>query len=165
MEAQPNVSGTAVLSASVSSSSLSSVPRRGIVSVQARVVTKTRGCAVPRNNTAFGCSSERQSKIRGPGTREEACSLLTRMWSGQLRRGRNTRASAVRAPSWVVATSMPRFRFLQGKGTARRLGSGQMQARHAHLVQRCVSLGVRVVPRTRVSGQGYCDPSTVLVPG
>ena len=70
---------------------------------------------------------------------------LAGTWSGQFRRGRSTRAATVRAPSWVIEDSTPRSRLLRGTGTVRHLDSGQMLALHAHLVQRCVSLRVRVV--------------------
>jgi hypothetical protein len=36
-------------------------------------------CAMARSCTAQACLSERQSRIRGPGTREETCRLLARM--------------------------------------------------------------------------------------
>ena len=52
---------------------------------------------------------------------------------------------------------LSKVRFLQGGSTARRLGRWQMEALHAHLVQRCASLRVRVVPRTRASGRKHCD--------
>jgi len=84
-----------------SGSSLSAL-RPGMVSVPARV-TKVRCVRCPEDsvsrrlsNTALVCGSERRNTVRGPVTQEETRRLLTWMWPGQRRRGKCTRAAAVR---------------------------------------------------------------------
>ena len=81
------------------------------------------------------------------------CRLLIWMWAGQHCKGKGTRSAAVRAPWCIIAEIMlSQVRFLQDLVTDRRLGRGQMEALHAHLVQRCASL--RLCPVRGLQGKG-----------
>jgi hypothetical protein len=67
------------------------------------------------------------------------------MWLDHRRRGRNTRSARREISSWVIAAITPMSDWvLQDYVTAKIRGYRQIQALHAHLVQRCPSLRERL---------------------
>jgi hypothetical protein len=69
------------------------------------------------------------------------CRLLTWMWAGQRRRGKDTRSAAVRVSLSINAVNMlSKVRFLQGGVYTAVLRDAwavdRCEALHAHLVQR-----------------------------